>query len=159
MAGLIFQEKAPHQNLYILGVSPSKSRLGHPHFLYPAHSKIYPYFLTRPHCIPLCLSSCYSFCLKYLSCTKLFPIGVSWVLPKADVKMELEMQKVYWGVTPMKEKGQKQTWVRSFLFIMQIWENIYQPNGNARAKSPVRGGWYEQEIARPLYHHLAQSLS
>lgn len=58
----------------------------------PCPQKIYPYFLTRPHCIPLCLSSCYSFSLKYPFCIKFFPTGVSWALPEADVKMALETQ-------------------------------------------------------------------
>ena len=41
MAPFIFQEKAHCQILYILGVSPSGSRLEHPHLLYPAHTTLY----------------------------------------------------------------------------------------------------------------------
>lgn len=39
MALFIFQEKAPHQKLYILGISPCRSRLKHSQFLYPVQAK------------------------------------------------------------------------------------------------------------------------
>lgn len=61
----------------------------------------------------------YSLRRKYASHTKLLPIGVSWVSPDADVKMELEIQKLYWEVTPEKENGQKQNWVRGSLLTVQ----------------------------------------
>lgn len=54
MAPFIFQEKAHCQILYILGVSPSGSRLEHPHLLYPAHRKFTP--ISWPdHIVFLCV--------------------------------------------------------------------------------------------------------
>lgn len=154
MLPFIFEEKAPYQNLYILGASASESKPEDPHFLLSCEHQIYPHFL----CVVLMLNI-----LPEISSTKLLLIGVTWVLPEADVKMELGMQKVYWRLRLVKEKkrGEAKAELGKELSIhyADLTKVSFIPVETPKQRLAVRGGLYGLKIARLLYHYLPQSLS
>lgn len=71
----------------------------------------------------------------------------------------MRAQKIYWEGRPPKEEQRKQNWAGRAVKRPQTWPSWLAPWGAASQRWRARGVSHWGETARPLHHHLVQSLA
>lgn len=75
----------------------------------------------------------------FINTRSVFHSGVSYILKGADAEIKQEAQKVFWEVTPRKEKGKEQVWTQAAVGLQYRPGGLYLPRREPRSKESPLG--------------------